>query len=111
MELTIIGEYYIDRIELSQVYHLNEKQVNILCDKIDYYELTDSDLNRINTLVGLTCFIESDAFLVSETDETQLEGCTNFYINEHGSELTNRLPTRYVVIDLSNGTKLAVSCK
>lgn len=108
MQLRIIGSYYIDRVELAQVYNLSEKQVNRLCDKIDYYELTDSDLNRINKLVGLTYFIEADCFIL--TDESQLNYCTNFYNNEYDRNLTNRLSEGHKVIDLENGTRLVVPC-
>lgn len=93
MELVVIGEYYIDRVELSRRYDLNEKQTNKLCDKIDYYELTDTDLSRINSMMGVKQFIESEVHITEKFKSTPMN---------------IRLLTRSKFLELTNGNTLII---
>lgn len=93
MDLVIIGEHYTDRVELSRKYGLNNKQVNVLCDKIDYFELTDTDLSRISNIVGVKQFLEGETHLVESL----------------GYSPTNRrLLTRSKFLELQNGSTIAI---
>lgn len=93
MELSIIGDYYTDRVELSRKYKLDNRQTSTLCDKIDYFELTDTDLNRISNIVGVKQFLERETHLVENSE------CPPTNI---------RLLTRSKFLELENGSIIVI---